>query len=144
MLDGLEQDRCQRARRRDAHVSYRAADARELWRGIDLGVSLGVYVLLFAAMFRVLPDVHIAWRDVWAGASITAVLFVLGKWLIGAYLARSDVGEAYGAAGSLVVLLVWVYYSSLIVLYGAELTRRIAVWRGYVAPPVDAVPTAPT
>ena len=99
---------------------------QDLWRGIELGVSLGLYVLLFAAMFRVLPDVQIAWRDVWVGAVITAVLFALGKWLIGIHLARSDVGEAYGAAGSLVLLLVWVYYSSIIVFFGAEITQAMA------------------
>lgn len=90
---------------------------------LDIVVSLLVITLLFAAIFRYLPDVRIAWADVWGGALVTAILFVAGKFAIGLYLGHSSVGSAYGAAGSLVVLLVWVYYSSLIVFLGAELTQ---------------------
>jgi membrane protein len=94
--------------------------------GLNLIVSLAAITLLFAAMFKVLPDAKISWRSVWVGAAFTAVLFVIGKFLIGFYLGRSNPGEAYGAAGSLAVLLLWVYYSSLIVLFGAEFTETWA------------------
>jgi membrane protein len=86
-------------------------------------VSLGVYVLLFALIYRVLPEVEITWKDVWTGAIITSVLFLVGKYLIGLYLGKASVGSAYGAAGSLVVVLVWVYYSAQILFFGAEVTQ---------------------
>lgn len=89
-------------------------------------VSFAAVATLFAAMFKLLPDALIAWRDVWVGAVATALLFDLGKQLIGYYLGRTDPGSAYGAAGSLAIILIWVYYSSLLVLYGAELTRAWA------------------
>jgi membrane protein len=92
-------------------------------------------------IFKLLPDVHIAWRDVWVGAVLTALLFVVGKSLVGLYLGRSGLDSAYGAAGSLVVLLVWVYYSSLIVFFGAEFTRAYADHFGSrIVPTSDAVP----
>jgi membrane protein len=94
--------------------------------GLNLVVSLAAITLLFAAMFKVLPDAKISWSSVWVGAAFTAVLFVIGKFLIGFYLGRSNPGEAYGAAGSLAVLLLWVYYSSIIVLFGAEFTETWA------------------
>jgi membrane protein len=96
----------------------------------NLLISLGVIALLFAAMFKVLPDAKISWRSVWPGALFTAVLFVVGKSLIGLYLGRSNPGEAYGAAGSLAVLLLWVYYSAIILLFGAEFTETWAEKRG--------------
>jgi membrane protein len=86
-------------------------------------VSLAVVTLLFGMMFKYLPDVELAWRDVWFGALVTAALFTAGKYLIGLYLGRASIGSAYGAAGSVVVLLVWVYYASLIVFFGAEMTQ---------------------
>lgn len=89
-------------------------------------LSLLVVTLLFAMLFRFLPDVIIAWSDVWLGAAVTAVLFEVGKFLIGLYLGRSGVASAYGAAGSLVVLLVWLYYSAQIFLFGAEFTKIYA------------------
>lgn len=92
---------------------------------LDLIVSLMVITVLFASIFMYLPDVHIKWRDVWVGALITAGLFVVGKFAIGLYLGTSDVGSAYGVAGSLIIILVWIYYSSLIVFFGAEFTQ---VW----------------
>jgi len=85
--------------------------------------SFVVIASLFAVMFKLLPDARIAWSDVWAGALATALLFVLGKNVIGFYLGRTDPGNAYGAAGSLAVVLIWVYYSSMILLFGAEFTR---------------------
>ncbi len=89
-------------------------------------ISFGVVTVLFALIFRVLPDTHVAWRDVWGGAMITALLFTIGKYLIGLYLGTSSVGSAYGAAGSLVVLVVWIYYSAQILFFGAELTQVYA------------------
>ncbi|HVH39769.1 MAG TPA: YihY/virulence factor BrkB family protein [Gemmatimonadaceae bacterium] len=93
-------------------------------------LSFVVIAFVFSAMFKLLPDARIAWRDVVVGGTTTAVLFVVGKELIGAYLGSSDPGTAYGAAGSLVLVLVWLYYSSMIVLYGAEFTRVWADQRG--------------
>lgn len=89
-------------------------------------LSFLVITLLFAMMYKVLPDVKIVWRDVWIGAAMTALLFTLGKFLIGLYLGKSGVASAYGAAGSLVLILLWVYYSSQILLFGAELTYAYA------------------
>lgn len=86
-------------------------------------VSFVVVTLLFAMTYRILPDVKIDWRDVWLGSLLTALLFVVGKTLIGLYLGRTGVASAYGAAGSLVVILLWVYYSALIFFFGAEFTR---------------------
>jgi len=112
-----------------------------LWQGVNLLVSLGLITLLFAMIFKVLPDVKIEWRDVWIGAVITAVLFTVGKFLLGYYLGRGSVTSAYGAAGSLVVLLIWVYYSSQILLFGAAFTRVYATRFGSgVRPAPNAVP----
>jgi membrane protein len=93
-------------------------------------ISFAVIAALFAALFKVMPDAKIQWRSVWVGAVFTAVLFVIGKFLIGFYLGKSNPGQAYGAAGSLAVLLLWVYYSSLILLFGAEFTETWAERRG--------------
>ena len=89
----------------------------------DFILSFAVVTLLFAAMFKLLPDAEIQWREVWAGAVGTAIFFVLGKLLIGLYLGRGDPGSAFGAAGSLAVVLIWIYYSAMILLFGAEFTR---------------------
>lgn len=97
---------------------------------VDVAVSLVVITLLFAAIYKVLPDVEIEWREVWTGAAVTALLFVLGKVAIGFYLGRSSVASSYGAAGSLVVLLVWIFYSSQLVFLGAEFTQVWARRRG--------------
>jgi len=97
---------------------------------LDLALSLVVVTLLFAAMFKFLPDGKIAWKDVWVGAFFTAALFTVGKFGIGLYLGRSDPGQGFGAAASLAVLLVWVYYSSMILLFGAEFTQTWAVRKG--------------
>jgi membrane protein len=101
-----------------------------LLHALQIGVSLALIAVLFAAMFKVLPDADIAWRDVWVGAVFTALLFVIGKYLIGLYLGNSEPGSAFGAAGSLAVLLVWIYYSALILFLGAEFTQVWAVRRG--------------
>jgi membrane protein len=108
---------------------------------VDGLVSLGVVTLLFAMMFRFLPDVRIGWRDVGFGALTTALLFTAGKSLIGLYLGHASVGSAYGAAGSIVVLMVWVYYAALIVFLGAYVTRlHTERRRSRVAPEEHAVP----
>lgn len=86
-------------------------------------VSLSLITLLFALIYRVLPDVLVAWRDVWFGALTTAILFVVGKTLFGLYLGHSSIGTSYGAAGSLVIVILWTYYSCLILLLGAEMTQ---------------------
>jgi membrane protein len=97
-----------------------------LWHVLNVVLSFAVITLLFALMFKYLPDVRIAWNDLWPGAAVTALLFVVGKYAIGLYLGNSGIASAYGAAGSIVVVLVWVYYSALIFLFGAEITRAYA------------------
>jgi membrane protein len=97
---------------------------------INLVVSVGVVTLLFALIYKLLPDVNVRWRDVWFGACATALLFTAGKFLIGLYLGKSTVASAFGAAGSVVIVLIWVYYSSLILFLGAEFTQVHAKWRG--------------
>ena len=89
-----------------------------------------VVAAIFAVVFKVLPDAKIRWKDVFAGALVTAVLFMLGKFLISFYISKASVGSTYGAAGSLVVLLVWTYYSSLILYFGAEFTKAYAMKYG--------------
>ncbi len=93
---------------------------------IYLLVDLGIVVFLFAAMFKYLPDVEVRWRDVIVGATMTALLFLVGKWALGLYLGSGAAGSAYGAASSLVTLLLWIYYSSQILLFGAEFTQVYA------------------
>jgi membrane protein len=99
-------------------------------RVLDFALSLAIITLLFAGIFKVLPDAVIAWRDVWVGAAVTGALFVVGKYLIGFYIGRSEPGSAYGAAGSLAVILIWIYYTAMIVLLGAEFTQVWARRRG--------------
>ena len=94
-----------------------------VWQAANVLVSLGVVTLLFAMVYQVLPDVRLRWRDVWVGALVTAGFFSVGKQLIGLYLGTSTMASSYGAAGSVLVLLVWVYYSAQVVLLGAEFTR---------------------
>ncbi|MBO3270185.1 YihY/virulence factor BrkB family protein [Hymenobacter defluvii] len=107
---------------------------------IDFVVSLGVTSLLFAMIYRYLPDAIIRWRDVRIGALITGTLFLLGKYLISFYISNFDPGSAYGAAGSIIVLLVWIYYSSLIIFFGAEFTQEYAAAYGQrVQPKAHAV-----
>jgi membrane protein len=101
-----------------------------VWQLVNVVVSLAVFALLFALIFRVLPDVHIPWRDVWLGAALTSLLFNIGKYLIGLYLGRSSIGSAFGAAGALVILLVWIYYSAQIFLFGAEFTHVYSMMGG--------------
>jgi membrane protein len=94
-----------------------------LWRLVNIGTSLGVFTLLFALIYKYLPDIHIDWKDVLVGAFFTAVLFSFGKELLGFYLGNGSFGSAYGAAGSVITVLAWIYYSVQIMLFGAEFTQ---------------------
>jgi membrane protein len=97
---------------------------------LDLVVSVAFTTFLFAVIYKFVPDVRIAWSDVWIGSAVTSLLFSVGKYLIGFYLGHSTVTSIYGAAGSLVTLLLWVYYSSLMFFFGAELTQVYATRYG--------------
>jgi membrane protein len=94
-----------------------------VWETLNFILTFGVIACLFAIIFKLLPDVIVRWRDVWTGAAVTALLFVLGKTVLGMYLARSNVTSAYGAAGSAIALLLWCYYAAQILFLGAEFTR---------------------
>jgi membrane protein len=98
-------------------------------RILHLTMAFGFTTVLFAMMFKILPDAHVRWRDVWLGAAATAFLFTIGKYLIGLYIGSSHVATTYGAAGALVVILLWVYYSAQILLFGAEFAKAFADWR---------------
>lgn len=93
-------------------------------------ISIGVIFVLFTMIYKVLPDVHLAWKDVWRGGLVTTLLFVLGKYLIGLYLGTSSYASTYGAAGSLAILLIWIYYSAQIVFLGAEFAYVLTVRYG--------------
>ena len=109
---------------------------------VNVVISLGVVYILFALLFKILPDVQISWKDVRIGALVTTFLFVAGKYLIGLYLGRGSIGSTYGAAGSLAILLVWVYYSAQILFLGAEFTYVYATMFGSGAKPTEhAIPT---
>lgn len=97
--------------------------------------DFSVIVLLFAFIFRYLPDAKIVWRDVWVGSALTSVLFVLGKFILALYLGRGAAGSAYGAASSLITLLLWIYYSTQILLFGAEFTQVYANTYGSMVEP---------
>jgi membrane protein len=110
------------------------------WVGSQLTNNLAsflVITLLFAMIYHFLPDVKIGWKDVWLGAVVTSILFVVGKFLLGLYLSRSSVSSAYGAAGSLAILLIWLYYSAQIFLFGAEFTKVQASRSGSAIMPAD-------
>jgi membrane protein len=107
---------------------------------LNEAVAFGVVTVLFALVYKFLPDAEVRWADVWLGAALTALLFVVGKYLLGAYLATASVTSGYGAAGSLVLIVLWVYYSSQLVLFGAEFTRVYAQKFGEgIKPAADAV-----
>jgi membrane protein len=109
----------------------------ELWQWINGGFSFVLITLLFAAIFKLLPDVKIGWRYVWGGAALTSLLFSVGKFGLGLYLAHSGVASAFGAAASLVIILIWVYFSAQILLFGAEFTKVYARYRGARLEPAD-------
>jgi membrane protein len=108
------------------YFAYLLPSLAAIWPAVDLVSSFALVTLLFALIYKILPDVHIAWRDALLGAALTSFLFSVGKFAIGLYLGRSSVAAAYGAAGSVVTILLWVYYSALIVFYGAEITQLYA------------------
>ncbi|HET7394129.1 MAG TPA: YihY/virulence factor BrkB family protein [Candidatus Binatia bacterium] len=108
-----------------------------LTHALDVLVSFAFITLLFALIYKFLPDAKIQWRDVWIGAALTSILFTIGKSLIGLYLGNSGVTSVYGAAGSLITVLLWVYYSALIFFFGAELTRVYATEYGSGVEPAD-------
>lgn len=107
-------------------VSGLAPGAVLLAQVMNFAISFGVTTALFAMIFKVIPDVKIKWRDVWYGALVTAALFAIGRWVIGLYLGQSATASTYGAAGSMIVLLVWVYYAAQIIFLGAEFTQVYA------------------
>jgi membrane protein len=111
-------------------LSGRSPTIPLVWSGVSMLVSLIVTMALFALLYRVLPDVHLRWRDVTTGAFVTAVLFTIGQQFIGLYLGQSSVVSSYGATGSVMILLLWVYYSCQILLFGAEFTRAYALRQG--------------
>ena len=107
---------------------------------LDIVLNFGVIAVLFGVIFKVLPDAKIKWKDVRAGAIATAILFMIGKFAISFYITKSSVGSTYGTAGSLVVLLVWIYYSSVILYFGAEFTKAYAIkYGGHIMPSDYAV-----
>src|ERR1051325_1258968 len=124
-------------------VGSRLPGGEALWQVVQLVVSLAIVTLLFALSIRFLPDTHPSWHDVWFGAIFTAVLFIAGKFALGLYLGKSAVGSSYGAAGSLVVLLLWVYYSAQILFFGAEFTQVYARKHGSMAEAKEKADAAP-
>jgi membrane protein len=103
----------------------------------NFAVSFIVITFLFALIYKVLPDARVAWRDVWLGAAVTAILFTVGKSLFGLYLGHSTIATSYGAAGSLVIVMLWTYYSALILLFGAEMSFVQAKLRGQRVEPIE-------
>ncbi|HEY4156664.1 MAG TPA: YihY/virulence factor BrkB family protein [Polyangiaceae bacterium] len=114
-----------------------------LWSVLNFLISLGVIALLFALLFKIVPDVKITWHDVWVGAFVTAALFSIGKFLLGLYLGHAGVSSVYGAAGSIIALVIWVYYSAQILLLGAEFTRLYARHCGSRILPADGAVAQP-
>lgn len=108
-----------------------------IFQFLSFTFSIGIVTLLFAMIFKILPDAEVQWRDVWSGAFLTAVLFTIGKFLLALYLGREGAASAYGAAGALILLLSWVYYSANILLLGAEFTQVYANYRGRAIEPKE-------
>src|SRR4030095_2300619 len=132
-------------------LAARAPSIPLVWSGVTVLVSLIVTTVLFALLYRVLPDVQLRWRDVTTGAFVTAVLFMMGQQVIGLYLGQSSIASSYGAAGSVMIVLLWVYYSCQILLLGAEFTRVYADRRGvepqpevFAEPDLDAIRASET
>jgi membrane protein len=124
-------------RARFQEYADRLPGGSEVWTVANLAASFALVALLFAMIYKVLPDAKVAWRDVWVGAVFTALLFTLGRYLVGLYVARGGLASAFGAAGSVIVVLVWVYYSAQLVLFGAEFTRVHARHSGSKVLPAD-------
>jgi membrane protein len=111
-----------------------------LWQFLNFLISFGIVTLLFAMIFKILPDAKIAWKDVWMGAAITAVLFDIGKSLLGFYLGHTTFASVYGAAGSLAIILTWVFYSAQILFLGAEFTQvYVRKWGEEIVPDEYAI-----
>jgi membrane protein len=124
----------------DSYLGRVMPGAATFFKVLNFGVSFALITLLFAMIYRFLPDVKIAWRDVWVGAAITSLLFTVGKTLIGLYLGHSSAASVFGAAGSLVIVLLWIYYSTQILFFGAELTQVYARHYGsQIVPDKNAV-----
>jgi len=124
-----------------AYFSHTLPGGAAVWQVLNFLISFGVTTMLFALIYKVVPDVKLQWRDVWIGAVATAALFTLGKFAIGLYVGRSTVASPFGAAGSVVALVVWVYYSAQILFFGAELTQVYARRHGArFEPTKNAVP----
>jgi membrane protein len=121
----------------DFIVEYWSGVAKYLMQVFNFSISSIMITLIFAMIFKLLPDARIRWRDVWVGAFITTLLFVLGRLLIGLYLTNSDFNDTYGAAGSLVAVLMWVYYSSVILLLGAQFTQTYSKRYGKIIVPTS-------
>src|SRR5687768_4794380 len=125
------------------YLDSRLADAAFFWSGLDLVVSFTLATLLIAMLFKYLPDAEIEWRDTWLGAVITAALFIVGKQVIGLYLGQTTVASSFGAAASVVIFMIWVYYASLILLFGAEITQAVSARRGAIVVPTENAKSAP-
>lgn len=108
-----------------------------VFRLLDISLSLGIITFLFAAIFKFLPDAKVPWRDVWVGAFVTALLFVVAKFGLGLYFGHSDPASAYGAAGTVILIMLWMSYAGLIILFGAEFTRIYADQKGVEVKPLE-------
>jgi membrane protein len=108
-----------------------------VFKVVDILVSLAIVTLLFAAMYKFLPDAKIKWKDVWVGAMVTALLFVIAKFALGLYFGNTDPGSAYGAAGSIILIMLWVTYAGMILLFGAEFTKVYANRYGQKVEPAE-------
>jgi membrane protein len=125
------------------YLDERIASAAFFWNGLDLVISFALATVLIAMLFKYLPDAEIEWRDTWLGAVITAGLFIVGKQIIGLYLGQTSVASSFGAAASVVIFMIWVYYAALILLFGAEITQAVAARRGAIVVPTENAKPAP-
>jgi membrane protein len=117
------------------YLEQKLGPPQAFWHAVNLLVGFGFTTFLFALIFKTVPDVLVEWRDVWIGALVTSGLFSLGKYLIGLYISMGSTTSAYGAAGSVVAMVIWVYFSAQILFFGAELTQAYAMSRGKVIQP---------
>jgi membrane protein len=125
------------------YLDARLASVAFLWNGLELAISFSLATALIAMMFKYLPDAEIEWRDTWLGALITAALFIVGKQIIGLYLGQTTIASSFGAAASVVIFMIWVYYAGLILLFGAEITQAVAARRGAIVVPTENAKPAP-
>ncbi len=125
------------------YLDERLSEAALFLNALDLLISFTLATVLIALMFKYLPDAEIEWRDTWLGALITAALFIIGKQVIGLYLGQTTVASSFGAAASVVIFMIWVYYAALILLFGAEITQAVAARRGAIVVPMENAEPAP-